>query len=214
MKKVTTASGDYLVYFLYLFSLPPPDKYGTRPFFKSGSGRRAAAHTRQVKFKNTFGPVGTPQRGRPRGQETNNKLVVYFHPFTIVSNVFMRNGSYPLMFIGKIYNSMGNGTYQLMFIGKIYNSMGNGTYPLMFIGKIYNNMGNGTYPLMFIGRIYNSIRNGTYSLMFIGRVYNSMRNGTYPLMFIGRVYNSMRNGTYPLMFIGRVYNTLQIIWRV
>ena len=64
--------------FLYLFSVPPPDKYGTRPFFKSGSGRRAAAHTRQVKSKNTFGPVGTPQRGRPKGQETNNKLVVFF----------------------------------------------------------------------------------------------------------------------------------------
>ena len=28
----------------------------------------------------------------------------YFHPFTVVSNIFMRNGTYPLMFIGKIYN--------------------------------------------------------------------------------------------------------------
>ena len=69
--------------YLYLFSVPPPDKYGTRLFFKSGSGRRTAAHTRQVKSKNTFGPVGTPQRGRPRGQETNNKLVVFFFLNTI-----------------------------------------------------------------------------------------------------------------------------------
>ena len=32
--------------------------------------------------------------------------LVYFHPFTIVPNVFMRNGTYPLMFIGRgiLYN--------------------------------------------------------------------------------------------------------------
>ena len=30
--------------------------------------------------------------------------IVYHHPFTIVSNVFMRNGTYPLMFIGRVYN--------------------------------------------------------------------------------------------------------------
>ena len=167
MKTVIAASGDDLIYFLYLFSVPPPDKYGTRPFFKSGSGRRAAAHTHQVKFKNTFGPVGTPQKGRPRGQETNNKPVVYFflvfiflkiyfHSLTIESNVFMKNGTYPLMFIGRVYNSMKNGTYPLMFIGWVYNNMKNGTYPLMFIGRVYNSMKNGTYPLIFIGRVYNA----------------------------------------------------------
>ena len=30
--------------------------------------------------------------------------LVSFHPLTIVSNVSMRNGTYPLMFIGWIYN--------------------------------------------------------------------------------------------------------------
>ena len=121
---------------LYIFSVPPPDKYGTRPFFKSGSDRRAAAHTRPVKSKNTFGPVGTPQRGRPRGQETNNS--VYVHPLIIVSNVFMRNGTYPLMFTSWVYNIMRNGTYPLMFIGWVYNIMRNETYPLMFIGRVFN----------------------------------------------------------------------------
>ena len=83
---------------------------------------------------------------------------------------------------------MRTGTYPLMFIGRVYNSMRNGTYPLMFIGRVYNSLRNGTYPLMFTGRVYNSMRNGTYPLMFTGRVYNSLRNDTYPLMFIGRVY--------------------------
>ena len=32
--------------------------------------------------------------------------LVYLHPFTLVSNVFMRNGTYPLMFIGWVYNSL------------------------------------------------------------------------------------------------------------
>ena len=36
----------------------------------------AAAHTRPAKSKNTFGLVGTPQMGRFRGQETNNKQLV------------------------------------------------------------------------------------------------------------------------------------------
>ena len=31
-------------------------------------------------------------------------LSAYFHPPTKVSNVFTRNGTYPLMFIGRIYN--------------------------------------------------------------------------------------------------------------
>ena len=30
--------------------------------------------------------------------------LVYFHPFTIVSNVFMRSGTYSLMFIVRVYN--------------------------------------------------------------------------------------------------------------
>ena len=33
--------------------------------------------------------------------------LVYFHTLTIVSNIFMRNGTYPLMFIGRVYNRMG-----------------------------------------------------------------------------------------------------------
>ena len=36
----------------------------------------------------------------------NDDYLVYFHLLTIVSNVFMRNGTYPLMFIGRVYNSM------------------------------------------------------------------------------------------------------------
>ena len=31
--------------------------------------------------------------------------LAYFHPLTIVSNIFMRNGIYSLMFIGRIYNN-------------------------------------------------------------------------------------------------------------
>ena len=30
--------------------------------------------------------------------------LVYFHPHTIVSNVFMRNETYPLIFTGRVYN--------------------------------------------------------------------------------------------------------------
>ena len=59
----------------YLFSVPPPDKYGTRPFFKSGSGRRAAANTHPAKSKNTFGgSVGIPPKGAPQtpGNKTAN----------------------------------------------------------------------------------------------------------------------------------------------
>ena len=89
----------------------------------------------------------------------NGDYLIYFHPLTIVSNLFMR--TYPLMFIGRVYNSMRNGTYPLMFIGRVYNSMRNRTYPLMFICRVYNSMRNRTYPLMFIGRVYNSMRNGT-----------------------------------------------------
>ena len=40
---------------------------------------------------------------------------------TIVSNVFMRNGTYPLMFLGSGYDNMRNGTYPLMFQGRGYN---------------------------------------------------------------------------------------------
>ena len=32
--------------------------------------------------------------------------IVYFHPLTIVSNVFMRNGTYPLMSISRVYNKV------------------------------------------------------------------------------------------------------------
>ena len=64
--------------------------------------------------------------------------LVYLYSLTIVSNVIMRNGTYPLMFIGRVYNRMRNGTYPLMFIGRVYNRMRNGTYPLMFIGRVYN----------------------------------------------------------------------------
>ena len=89
----------YIYILLYLFSIPPPDKYGTRPFFKSGSGRKAAAHTRQVKSKNTFGPVGTPQRGRPRGQETNYKLVVYFFYLFIFFYIYYNTVWLPLSYL-------------------------------------------------------------------------------------------------------------------
>ena len=65
-------------------------------------------------------------------------LVNIITPLAIGSNIFMRNETYPLMFIGRVYNSMRNGTYPLMFIGRVYNSMRNGTYPLMFIGRVYN----------------------------------------------------------------------------
>ena len=41
------------------------------------------------------------------------------------------------MFIGRVYNSMRNGRYPLVFIG-VHNSMRNGTYPLMFIGRVFN----------------------------------------------------------------------------
>ena len=34
---------------------------------------------------------------------TRGDYFVYFHPLTIVSNKFMRNGTYPLMFIGRVY---------------------------------------------------------------------------------------------------------------
>ena len=34
--------------------------------------------------------------------------LVYLHPLTIVSNVFMRNGTYPLMFIGWVSNKYNN----------------------------------------------------------------------------------------------------------
>ena len=64
--------------------------------------------------------------------------LVYFHPLTIVFDLFMRNGTYPLIFIGRVYNSMRNWAYPLIFIGRVYNSMRDGTYPLMFIGKVYN----------------------------------------------------------------------------
>ena len=52
---------------------------------------------------------------------TSSDYLVYFHPLTIVSNIFMKNGTYPLMFIGRVYNSMRNGTYPFMFIGRVYN---------------------------------------------------------------------------------------------
>ena len=35
-------------------------------------------------------------------------LVIKNTPFIIVSNVFMRNGTYPLMFTGWVYNSITN----------------------------------------------------------------------------------------------------------
>ena len=31
--------------------------------------------------------------------------LVYFHPSQFVSNIFMRNCTYPLMFIGRVYNT-------------------------------------------------------------------------------------------------------------
>ena len=32
--------------------------------------------------------------------------IVYFHPLIVVPNVFIRNGTYPLMFIGRVYNNI------------------------------------------------------------------------------------------------------------
>ena len=49
-----------------------------------------------------------------------------FHPLTIVSNVFMRKGTYQFMFIDRLYNTI------------IIIFMGNGTYPLMFIDRVHN----------------------------------------------------------------------------
>ena len=34
----------------------------------------------------------------------NGDNLVYFHPLTIVSNLFMMKGTYPLMLIRRIYN--------------------------------------------------------------------------------------------------------------
>ena len=59
---------------------------------------------------------------------SNGDYLVYFHPFHIMSNVFIKNGTYPLMFIGRIYYSMRNGTYPLMFIGRVYNTVINGYF--------------------------------------------------------------------------------------
>ena len=50
-------------------------------------------------------------------------LVSIFHPLTIVSNVFMGNGTYSLMVISRVYSSMKNRTYPLMFIGRVYNTL-------------------------------------------------------------------------------------------
>ena len=80
---------------------------------------------------------------------SGDNLVSKITPLTIVSNVFMRNGTYSLMFIGRVYNSVRNGMYSLMFIGRVYNSVRNGTYSLMFIGRVHNSIRNGTYSLMF-----------------------------------------------------------------
>ena len=52
------------------------------------------------------------------------------------------------MFIGKVCNRMRNGTFSLIFIGRVY--MRNGIYHLLFIDRVYIRMRNGTYPLMFI----------------------------------------------------------------
>ena len=35
----------------------------------------------------------------------SDDYLAYFTPLTIVSNVFMRNGTYSLMFKGRVYNS-------------------------------------------------------------------------------------------------------------
>ena len=70
---------------------------------------------------------------------------VYVNPtLIIVPNAFMRNGTYSLTFIGRLYNSMRNETYPIMFIDRVYYSMRNGTYPIMFIGRVYYSMRNET----------------------------------------------------------------------
>ena len=38
----------------------------------------------------------------------SSDYVVCFHHLAIVSNIFMRNGTYPLMFIGRVYNTLIN----------------------------------------------------------------------------------------------------------
>ena len=45
----------------------------------------------------------------------SGNYLVYFHPLTIMSNVFMRIGTYPLIFIGMVYNIM----YHLQTLIKI-----------------------------------------------------------------------------------------------
>ena len=190
MNKVPTARGDYLVSIFHLFVLrPTTGQVWHKAFFLKWVWTQGHSPHAPGKVQKYLRPrQHSPNGGAPR---LGNKTA-YFTSFTIVSNIFIRNGTYPLMFIGWVYKNIKNGTY-----------------PLMFIGWVYKNIRNGIYPLMFRGWVYKNIRNGMYPLMFIVRVYNNMRNGTYPLMFTGRVYKNMRNGTYPLMFIGWVYNTYQ-----
>ena len=42
--------------------------------------------------------------------------IVYFQPLTNMSNIFIRNGIYPLMFIGRVYNTI-NFSQVIMTIG-------------------------------------------------------------------------------------------------
>ena len=44
--------------------------------------------------------------GAKKVTAASSDYLVYFYPLTIVSNVFMRNGTCPLMFIGRVYNSL------------------------------------------------------------------------------------------------------------
>ena len=51
--------------------------------------------------------------------------LVYFHPPHKFSNVFMRNGTYPLMFIGRVYNNMSTYNKEILWTlkWKAYSSV-------------------------------------------------------------------------------------------
>ena len=60
---------------IYLFFVPPPDKYGTRPFLKLVWTQGHSPHVPGKIPKYLWPCRPPPQRERPRGQETNNKQV-------------------------------------------------------------------------------------------------------------------------------------------
>ena len=67
----------------------------------------------------------TKYNTRQRSEEGKQLQVVYYlisilTHLIIVSNVFMKNGSYPLLFIGRVYNS--NVAFSDLFLISIMNT--------------------------------------------------------------------------------------------